>query len=102
MKQDDFLLWTCPPSSVLHIPNLSEITKSVPNLLSENRPFLQNLILPWVKIHMLHEKFMHAIIVFVCTEIKLKSMKPIHQWIHLFMENKKIFLCSHSKGYVSN
>ena len=24
MKQDDFLLWTLPPTSVLHIPNLDK------------------------------------------------------------------------------
>ena len=27
-----FLLWTCPLTSVLHIPNLSEITSSVPEI----------------------------------------------------------------------
>ena len=51
---------------------------------------------------MLHEKFMHALITLVHTEINLKSIKPIYQWIRLFMESMKIFvLCSQSKGYVS-
>ena len=32
MKQDDFLLWTLPPTSVLHIPNLSEIASGIPEI----------------------------------------------------------------------
>ena len=55
--------------------------------------------------HVLHKKFMYALIAFVCTEIKLKSIKPtycIYHWIRPFMESKKVFiLCLHSKGYVS-
>ena len=70
-------------------------TQVMRDVLSENWPFSQNSILPWfhieiywVKVHVLHENFTHTLITFVCTEIKLKS---IHQWIRLFMENKKIF-----------
>ena len=74
--------------------------------LSENWLFLQNSILHktahWVKIRMLHERIVHTSFVFVRTEIKLKSIKPIHHWICLFMESKKIFgSCSHSKRHVS-
>ena len=32
MKQDDFLLWTFPPTAALHIPNLSEIASRVPEI----------------------------------------------------------------------
>ena len=74
--------------------------------LSENHKilFCHKTILEMhrVKIHMLREKFVHALIVFICTKIKLKSIKPIYHWIRLFMESKKIFVsCLHSKGYVS-
>ena len=31
-KQDDILLWTCLPTSVLHIQNFSEIASSVPEI----------------------------------------------------------------------
>ena len=44
---------------------------------------------------------MHALTAFVCTEIKLKSVKPIYHWIRLFMESKIIFIsCLYIEEYV--
>ena len=33
-------------------------------------------------------KFMHILVALLCTKTKLKSIKPIYQWTHLFMESK--------------
>ena len=52
---------------------------------------LKGIEINWIKICVLHKNFKHISIAFLCTETKLKSLKPIHHHNLLFIESKKIF-----------